>query len=49
MVNGDDNNINKKPDQTDLSDEGASTPSDEEKSLQETSLVSDSTEVSDPT
>jgi len=49
MVNGDDNNVNKKPDQTDLSDEGASTPSDEEKSLQETSLVSDSTEVSDPT
>jgi small subunit ribosomal protein S1 len=43
MVNGDDNNVNKKPDQTDLSDEGASTPSDEEKSLQETSLVSDST------
>ncbi len=49
MVNDDDNNVNKKPDQTDLSDEGASTPSDEEKSLQETSLVSDSTEVSDPT
>jgi small subunit ribosomal protein S1 len=43
MVNGDDNNVNKKPDQTDLSDEGASTPSDEEKSLQETSLVSDTT------
>jgi small subunit ribosomal protein S1 len=49
MVNGDDNNVNKKPDQTDLSDEGASTPSDEEKSLQETSLVSDPTEVSDLT
>jgi small subunit ribosomal protein S1 len=47
MVNGDDNNVNKKPDQTDLSDEGASTPSDEEKSLQETSSASDSTEVSD--
>ena len=49
MVNGDDNNVNKKPDQIDLSDEGDSTPSDEEKSQQETSLVSDSTEVSDPT
>ena len=50
MVNGNDNSVNKKPDQTDLSDEGASTPSDEEKSLQETSLVSDSTEeVSDST
>ncbi|MEX1328323.1 MAG: 30S ribosomal protein S1 [Desulfobacterales bacterium] len=49
MVNGDDNNVNKKPDQTDLSDEGASTPSDEEKSLQETSSASDSTEVSDST
>jgi small subunit ribosomal protein S1 len=48
MVNGDDNNVNKKPDQTDLSDEGASTPSDGEKSLQETSS-SDSTEVSDST
>jgi small subunit ribosomal protein S1 len=49
MVNGDDNNVNKKPDQTDLSDEGASTASDEEKSLQETSSASDSTEVSDST
>jgi len=45
MVNGEDNNVNKKPDQTDLSDEGVSTPSDEEKPLQETSSVSDSTDT----
>ena len=45
MVNGEDNNVTKKPDQTDLSDEGASTPSDEEKSLQKTSSVSGSTET----
>jgi small subunit ribosomal protein S1 len=43
MVNGEDNNLNKKPDQTDLSDEDASTPSDEEKSLQDASSVSDTT------
>ncbi len=49
MVNGDDNNVNKKPDQTDLSDEGALTPAEDEKSLQETSSDSDSTEVSDST
>jgi small subunit ribosomal protein S1 len=45
MANGEDNIVNKKPNQTDLSDADASTPSDEEKSRQETSSVSDSTDT----
>ncbi len=48
MVNGDDNNLNKKPDQTDLSDEGALKPSDEVKAPQEESLISDTNSTETP-
>lgn len=43
MVNGDDNNIKEKMDQTDLSDEGALKPSEEVDTPQEESLESDPT------
>ena len=43
MVNGDDNNVKEKTDQTDLSDEGALKPSDEENTPQEEALKSETT------
>jgi small subunit ribosomal protein S1 len=43
MVNGDDNNVKEKTDQTDLSDEGALKPSDEVDTPQEQALKSETT------
>ena len=43
MVNGDDNNVKEKTDQTDLSDEGALKPSDEVNTPQEEALKSETT------
>jgi len=43
MVNGDDNSVKEKTDQTDLSDEGALEPSDEVNTPQEETLKSETT------
>ena len=48
MANGDDNNINEKTDQNDLSDEGALKPSEEVDTPQEESLKSDPTSTDTP-